>query len=84
MPAARDLPDVVISIGADYLLASEEDIDDERRYARSSLDIDLYFGIKEGLRHDSFPASAVRGPWAHLLRYHSEKALDLLHQGFQP
>ncbi len=76
MPAARDLPDVVISVGADYLLASEEDIDDERRYRRRPLDIDLYFGIKEGLRHDSFPASAVRGPWIHLLRYHPEKALD--------
>lgn len=76
MPAARDLPDVVISVGADYLLASEEEIDDERRYARSSLDIDLYFGIKEGLRHDSFPPSALRGPWSHLLRYHPEKALD--------
>ena len=76
MPAARDLPDVVISVGADYLLASEEDIDDERRYARRSLDIDLYFGVKEGLHHDSFPASAVRGPWAHLLQHHPEKALD--------
>ena len=76
MPAARDLPDVVISIGANYLLASEEDIDDERRYARRSLDIDLYFGIKERLPHDSFPASAVRGPWAPLLRCHPEKALD--------
>ena len=76
MFAARDLPDVVISIGADYLLASEEDIDDERRYARGSLDIDLYFGLKEGVRHDSFPASAVRGPWTHLARYHPEKALD--------
>ena len=76
MPAARDLPDVIISVGADYLLASEEDLDDERRYRRSPLEIDLYFGIKEGLRHDSFPASAVRGPWAPLLRYHSEKALD--------
>jgi len=76
MPAARDLPDVVTSIASDYLLASEEDIDDERRYARHSLDIDLYFGINEGLRHDSFPASAVRGPWPHLLRHHPEKALD--------
>ena len=76
MAAARDLPDVVISIGADYLLASEEDIDEERRYTRTPLDIDLYFGIKEGLRHDSFPASAVRGPWAHLLRHHPDKALD--------
>ena len=76
MPAARDLPDVIISVGADYLLALEEDIDDERRYARSSLDIDLYFGIKDGLRHHSFPPSAVRGPWARLLKYHPEKALD--------
>ena len=77
MPAARDLPDVVISVGADYLLASEEDIDDQRPYyRRSPLDIGLYFGIKEGLRHDSFPASGVRGPWAHLLRYHWERALD--------
>ena len=75
-PAARDLPDVVISVGVDYLLASEEDINDRRRYRRRPLDIDLYFGIKEGLRHDSFPASAVRGPWIHLLRYHPEKALD--------
>ena len=76
MPAARDLPDVVISVGVDYLLASEEDINEQRRYARRPLDIALYFGIKERLRHDSFPASGVRGPWAHLLRYHSEKALN--------
>jgi hypothetical protein len=76
MPAARDLPDVIISIGADYLLASEENIDDERRYARRSLDIDLYFGIKAGRRHNSFPPSALRGPWVALLRYHTEKALD--------
>ena len=77
MPAARDLPDVVISVGLDYLLASEEDINEQRRYSRGPRDIGLYFGIKERLRHDSFPASGVRGPWAHLLRYHSEKALKL-------
>lgn len=82
MLAARDLPDVVISVGRDYLLASDEDIDDERRYARFSTDIDLYFGIKKGLRHDSFPPSAVRGPWAHLLRHHTVKALDFYIQVF--
>ena len=76
MAAARDLPDVVTSVGADYLLASEEYIRDKPRYASSSLDIDLYFGIKDGLRHDSVPASGVRGPWADLLRYHSEKAIN--------
>ena len=76
MAAARDLPEVVLSIGADYLLASEQDIGDECRYTRTPSDIDLYFGIKEESHHDSFPASAVRGPWAHLLRHHPEKALD--------
>lgn len=76
MPAARDLPDVVISVGADYLLALEADINDKRRYVRSPFDTALYFGIKEGLRHDSFPASGVRGPWTHLLRYHPQKTLD--------
>ena len=76
MPAARDLPDIVISVGADYLLASEKDITDKRHRVRSHLDIGLYFGIKDGLWHDSFPASGVRGPWIHLLRYHPERALD--------
>ncbi|MGH7865128.1 MAG: AAA family ATPase, partial [Candidatus Binataceae bacterium] len=82
MPAARDLPDLIVAVGADYLLASEEDITEERRGAYRSLDIDLYFGIKEGLRHDSFPASAIRGPWAHLLRSHPGKALDFYVQVF--
>ena len=76
IPAARDLPNVITSVGADYLLASEEDINDQRRHGPSPLDIDLYFGIKEGLRYDMFPASGARGPWANLLRYHPEKALD--------
>lgn len=72
--AARDLPDVIISVGTDYLLASEDDIDDEHRYRRS-LDIDLYFGIKEEKGRDSFPPSALRGPWISLLRHHTGKAI---------
>lgn len=76
MAAARDLPDVVISVGDDYILATDQDIKDERRFGGRSLDIDLYFGVKEGLRHDSFPSSGVRGPWISLLRHHTKKALD--------
>jgi hypothetical protein len=76
MPAARDLPDLIVEVGADYLLATEEDITDERRYARSPMDIDLYFGLKGELRLDSFPASAIRGPWGQLLRHHQAKGLD--------
>jgi len=74
--AARDLPDLVVSVGADYLLATEEDLTDEHRWSRSSLEIDLYFGIKGELRHDSFPPSGLRGPWGQLLRSHTANALD--------
>lgn len=76
MPASRDLPDVVISVGADYLLVSEEDLKDERRYAGSRIDVDLYFGTNDELGHDAFPPSAIRGPWGQLLRFHPVKALN--------
>lgn len=76
MPASRDLPDIVISVGTAFLLTSEEDIYNKCDYAHSSLDIDLCFGMKKGLRFDSFPPSALRGPWAYLLNYHAKKALD--------
>ena len=75
MPAARDLPELIVSVATDYLLASEDDLSRER-YSGRSLDLETYFGIKEGLRHDFFPASALRGPWIPLLRYHPREALD--------
>lgn len=82
MPAARDFPDVVISIAEDHLLASKEDINDQHRYEPLSLNIDLYFGIKSGLARDSFPSSALRGPWITLLRYHTGKALEFYFKVF--
>jgi hypothetical protein len=78
IPAARDLPDLIVSVGADYLLASEVDIRNKYRYSLGPLDVDLYFGIKVGLRHDSHPASAWRGPWRYLLRDHPRKGLDFI------
>jgi hypothetical protein len=72
--AARELPDLVISIGKEYLLASEDDIKAEHRYRRP-LEVDLDFGIKEGMGRDSFPPSALRGPWLSLLRNHRDKAI---------
>jgi hypothetical protein len=77
MPAARDLPDLIVSVGAGYLLASESDPErNDYRYWRRPLGVELDFGINDRLSHSSFPASAVRGPWLHLLRYHPRKALD--------
>jgi hypothetical protein len=80
-PAARDLPDLLISVALDTLLATEEYLRAEP-YGRSSIDIDLSFGIKEHLRHDFFPASAFRGPWINLLTHHPGKGLDFLIQVF--
>jgi hypothetical protein len=82
MPAARDLPDVVVSVAGEYLLAKEEDVSGDRRYAYRTLEIDLYFGIKEELRRDFFPPSAIRGPWFHLLRHHAAIGLDFYSRVF--
>jgi len=76
-PAARDLPDLVVSVAFDYLLCSEADLQRNRHYG-SSLDLETLFGVKEGLRHDYFPASAYRGPWIPLLRYHPREGLNFL------
>lgn len=76
-PAARELPDLLISVALDTFLATEEYLRAEP-YGRSSIDVDLYFGIKEHLRHDFFPASAFRGPWINLLTHHPRKGLDFL------
>jgi hypothetical protein len=76
-PAARDLPDLLISVALDTFLATEEYLR-EKPYGRSSIDVDLYFGIKEHLRQDFFPASAFHGPWINLLMHHPRKGLEFL------
>ncbi|AZD98725.1 AAA family ATPase [Pseudomonas chlororaphis] len=80
-PTARDLPDLLISVALHNFLATEESLR-EARYGRSSIDVDLYFGIKEHLCHDFFPASAFRGPWISLLTHHPRKGLEFLIQVF--
>jgi energy-coupling factor transporter ATP-binding protein EcfA2 len=76
-PTARDLPDLFISAANDYLLCSEEELREDRQYL-GSLMLETLFGIKEGLRHDFFPASAYRGPLCPLLRYHPRKGIDFI------
>lgn len=80
-PAARDLPDLLISVALDTFLATEEYLREEP-YGRSSIEVDLYFGIKEHLNHQFFPASAFRGPWISLLTHHPRKGLEFLIQVF--
>jgi hypothetical protein len=77
MPTARDLPELLISVALNTFLATEEDLHEEP-FGRSSIEIDLHFGIKENLRRNFFPASAVRGPWINLLTYHPRKGLKFV------
>lgn len=77
MPAARDVPDLVVSVATDYLLCSEADLEREWFYG-GSLDLETLFGIKEGRGHDFFPASAYRGPFLPLLRFHPRKGLAFI------
>ncbi|HEV2146284.1 MAG TPA: ATP-binding protein [Longimicrobiaceae bacterium] len=75
--AARDLPDLLISVAKEYLLLTEEGFQRDR-YSGHLSDLGPHFGIQEGHRQDFFPASALRGPWIPLLRHHPRKGIDFL------
>lgn len=75
--AARDMPDLVVSVTKDYLLCSESDLAQRWDY-RSSLTLEPLFGIKDARRHGFDPPSAYRGPFLSLLHHHSNKGLDLI------
>lgn len=79
--AARELPDLLTSVALDTFLATEEHLRKQPR-GHLSIDVDLYFGIREHLRHDFFPASAFCGPWISLLNHHPRKGLEFLIQVF--
>lgn len=75
VPVARDLPDLLVAVAQTYLFCTQEEL--EREFRGSSLGVELNFGLKENLHHGHFPASAYRGPWLPLLRYHPERGIDL-------
>ncbi len=76
MPAARDVPEVLLSVAREALLLSKDHLRTSP-YLGPSLDVDIYFGVKGG-HLDFFPASAIRGPWTQLLTRHPRKGLDFL------
>jgi hypothetical protein len=81
VPAARDLPELVLSAASDYLLCSEADLE-RNRFSSGSLGLETTFGVKETLHLDFFPASAYRGPWIQLLRSHHSVGLNFLVMAF--
>ena len=72
---ARDLPDLLAEVGKTYLLATQEDLNDRYGY---SVDIELFFGIKESRGHGHLPPSAWRGPFRPLLQHHWKKGRDFI------
>lgn len=77
MPVARDMPELVVSVAKEYLLCSEADISQEWHYS-IDLHLEPVFGIKPQRSFGFFPASAYRGPFLWLLRYHPQQGLNFI------
>ena len=80
MPAARDMPELVVSTAKDYLLCSEADLQQEWSYG-GSLDLEPLFGIKSTVSFGA-SASAYRGPFLPLLRHHPREGLAFIIEVF--
>ena len=80
-PAARDMPELVVSAAKDYLLCSEADLQKEWRHGRP-LGQELLFGIKPTMSYGFLPASACRGPFLTLLRHHRREGLGFIIEVF--
>ena len=81
MPAARDMPVLIVSAAKDHLLCSEADLQSDRNYG-SSLALEPLFGIKGFISHRFFPPSAYRGVFLPLLRYHPREGFDFIIEVF--
>jgi hypothetical protein len=77
MQAARDIPEIIVSVANRYLLMSDAELQQEGGFG-SDIDHELLFGIRPGRSHDYFPASAYRGPFLPLLRHHPRVGLDFI------
>jgi len=77
MPACRDLPDIVIAAVRNDLVLTEEDLEVEHSFW-GSMELEPGFGLRAQAGFHSFPASAYRGPFLQLLRYHPKSAVVFL------
>jgi len=77
MPTARDCSVALISSLRSHLICTEEDLRNELRWS-SSLNTELYFGLRERVSHHYFPESAYRTPMLSILRQHPRKAIEFL------
>jgi len=74
--ASRETPETVIAALREELLLTEDQLAGE--HFRVSREVEGAFGITFASRMDSFPSSAYRGTFLHLLRCHPRQAIDFL------
>jgi ABC-type iron transport system FetAB ATPase subunit len=77
LPTARDLSSPLISGLRNHLVCTDDDLEEELEWP-SSIDTELYFGLRGSVSHNYFPESAHRTPMFSLLRQHPRAALDFL------
>lgn len=75
--ACRDYPQQMIALSESLFCLTDSDLEQRRRFD-SSPEIEPQFGIKGGLRHDFFPPSALRGPFAPLLSSHPNMGVEFI------
>ncbi len=77
--ACREFPAEMITLAEGLFCLAEADIVQMRRHGfGGSRDIEPCFGVREHLNHDFFPSSAIRGPFAPLLRWHPDQGVDFI------
>lgn len=74
--ACRDFPDDVIQLCLSQWKARRTE--DDNNYYSGLRDVDSVFGLHEHLPHRFFPASALQGPFHHLLLFHPVSALRFI------
>jgi hypothetical protein len=77
LPTARDLNSSLISGLRSHLVCTDDDLEEELEWP-SSIDTELYFGLRRRVSHHYFPESAHRTPMISLLRQHPRAAIDFL------
>ena len=81
MPAARDMPELVVLAAKDYLLCSEADLQQEWSYG-GSLELEPLFGIKSNMSFGFLSASAYRSLFLPLLRQRPREGLAFVIEVF--
>ena len=76
--ACQYFPEEIIRLVKSEILLSDKELEEHAGGSGYSFDIEPIFGIVEHANRDYFPASAIRGAYLPLLRYHPHRAVDFI------